>query len=124
MAVEQFWPRAFRMWHFSISRSTLVLRSLEPDISPGRVDVAFGGVETLCLPVGMGVLELKEQPPDEDLRPPYMRGSSGGRLFRVNGTHYVVARTCAWHEDDGDHHAPSPFGPLPGLEGHDRCREV
>ncbi|WP_234320224.1 hypothetical protein [Streptomyces sp. SBT349] len=42
---------------------------------------------------------------------------SYGSLFLLNdGSHYVCASTCSWHEDQGDHRTPSRFGPLRGTE--------
>lgn len=36
-------------------------------------------------------------------------------LYVINGGEcYVCAGRVNWHEDTGDHHAPSAFGPLRG----------
>jgi hypothetical protein len=38
-------------------------------------------------------------------------------LFLLNGEmSYIVAGAVSWHEDHGDHHAPSKFGPFRGTE--------
>jgi len=39
------------------------------------------------------------------------------QCFVVNGgPDYLLATNFGWHEDHGDHHTPSKFGPLPGTE--------
>jgi hypothetical protein len=44
-------------------------------------------------------------------------GGAPGNWYVINdGEAHVVATHCQRHEDNGDHHSPSRFGPLRGVE--------
>lgn len=114
----QKWDRPFSVWRYSISHSTLVLMSF--DIRAGaRVEVRFTGVKRMLLSPNYESLaimladdaQISEILPGDFSRPPNMH------LFVINDlSSYVYARQCVWHEDQGDFHSPSKFGPLPGLK--------
>jgi hypothetical protein len=111
------WARTFQVWQYSVSHSNLLLRSYEPDVYDTRVDVFFGGVELVRLKPNYDELRIFEGGADD--RSSLLAGVpellNVGRLYVLNDpTFYVIARRCAWHEDRGNHHAPSKFGPFRG----------
>lgn len=111
------WSRAFRIWHYSVSHSTLLLRSVGGDWVPSRIDVAFFGVRAIHIRdeyaslniekvadvAAIGVLTVSSVP-----------GEPLARYLINGGPDYVLATNVAWEEDDGDHRSPSRFGPLRG----------
>jgi hypothetical protein len=108
------WDRPFRIWIYSISHSTLLLRSIGEDASPRRIDVAFFGVREICL--------RDEYPKLVIGRKESVLGSESAESsellirYQINGDRYhVVATNCAWEEDDGGYRSESRFGPLPGI---------
>ncbi|GAA1690415.1 hypothetical protein GCM10009765_44880 [Fodinicola feengrottensis] len=111
------WDRPFGIWHYTLSHSTLLLRSIDPAQSPNRIDVLFTMVSRICLSefyesltIHLASTEEKASVLDEDLR-----SEPRARLYLINGGRdYVVASNCNWHEDEGDQHSPSAFGPLRG----------
>ncbi|MFF3403779.1 hypothetical protein ACFYW6_35455 [Streptomyces sp. NPDC002659] len=110
------WHREFQIWYYTVSYSQLLLRSLVDDVE-GRVDVLFTHIRFLHIPYELDRLVIDEVAADEvsDLAVPEV--SDDERIFLLNeGEGYVIARLCDWHEDRGDHHSPSRFGPLRGLE--------
>lgn len=113
------WRRAFQVWQYSVSHSTLLLRSVNVEGFDTRVDVAFMAVELMHLQSDYGYLEIREADSEERERILGTRSSeqATARLYLLNGAEgYILARRCSWHEDLGDHHAPSKFGPLRGTE--------
>ena len=111
------WNRKFQVWHYSVSHSVLLLRSFQPQVHETRIDVAFPAVALMHLRPSYQELRITRLDDDEcsefmqqrDINPAH------GTLFLLNGGEgYVQAADCQWHEDYGDHHAPSRFGPLRG----------
>lgn len=112
MTLVAAWDRPFRMWHFSVSYNQLLLRSLSDDASPARVDVLFSNVSVLRLPTTLPRLEIHT---DDEFAPPGVGVPAGtrGQWFTVDdGTWYVHATHCQWHEDEGNALTPSHFGPF------------
>ncbi|GAA3126895.1 hypothetical protein GCM10017600_47410 [Streptosporangium carneum] len=113
------WHREFQVWHYSVSHSTLLLRSVRVDGFTTRIDVLFAGVELMRIkPVYSRIAVLRASEEEKRAR---LLGESeavlGKHLFLIDGDNdYVVAGGFAWHEDEGDHHTPSRFGPLRGTE--------
>jgi hypothetical protein len=113
------WERDFQIWQYSVSHSMLLLRSAAEGDLETRIDVLFAAVELMHLQPLYHRLEINEANDEERVEVLGDRLSEiiPGKLFLINGGEgYVVARRCSWHEDLGDHHAPSRFGPLRGTE--------
>lgn len=114
------WDRKFQVWQYSVSHAKLLLRSFDPDQYGTRIDLLFLAVELLLLKPSFSNLSvMKASIPEADafLTPRGIHRSPHGHLFVINdGEGCVQAATCLWHEDQGDHHTPSRFGPLRGTE--------
>ncbi|MBO8195213.1 hypothetical protein ITI46_26710 [Streptomyces oryzae] len=115
------WDREFQVWQYSVSHSKLLLRSFDPDEYETRIDVLFPAVELMMLRPAFETLAIQELSTTEaqdflvDRRAP--QPQPWGTLYVINdGEGYVQAASCKWHEDEGDHHTPSRFGPLRGTE--------
>jgi hypothetical protein len=105
------WERPFQTWHYSVSYSRLLLRSVGQGFA-GRVDVLFSNVRLMRIRAEYEALEISTEagwlPPDigSELELP-------GQWFLINsGTDYIRATHCQWHEDDGNSMTPSHFGPF------------
>ncbi|MFD0023584.1 hypothetical protein [Streptomyces sp. NPDC058382] len=112
------WEREFQVWHYSVSHSMLLLRSVGVEGSETRIDVLFASVELMHLRTFFERLEISEA--IESNKKGILGDADSelaGNLYVINGgPTYVLAGRCAWHEDFGDHHAPSKFGPLRATE--------
>ncbi|MCL6296973.1 hypothetical protein [Streptomyces kronopolitis] len=110
------WNRKFQVWQYSVSHSTLLLRSVNAERDNSRVDVLFPAVSLMHLKPSFGALEIHEADDDDLLKfLPESGDKHHGKLYLLNhGEAYVCAAQCVWNEDDGDHHSPSRFGPLRG----------
>lgn len=113
------WSRKFQVWQYSVSHSVLLLRSFHPRLYETRIDVVFPAVELMHLQPSYSTLEITRLDGMEaskflshrDITP------KRGTLFLLNqGEGYVQAAQCQWHEDHGNHHTPSHFGPMRGTE--------
>ncbi|MCX4674866.1 hypothetical protein OG413_05920 [Streptomyces sp. NBC_01433] len=112
MTLVAAWERPFRMWHFSVSFNSLLLRSLRDDASPARVDVLFSNVFFLQMPTTCSQLEIRT---GEGIDAPKVEIPAGtrGQWYTINsGKGYLYATHCEWHEDEGTAMSPSRFGPL------------
>ena len=111
------WDREFQVWQYSVSHSVLLLRSVDSDRHPTRVDVLFPAVEVMKLQPTYSSLLIEKASLDEQaefLERQSMQISHGA-LFIINeGRGFAWAADCHWHEDDGDYRSPSRFGPLRG----------
>ncbi|WP_157868473.1 hypothetical protein [Streptomyces caatingaensis] len=111
------WERKFQVWQYSVSHSVLLLRSFHPQKYTTRIDVAFPAVTLMHLQPSYETLSVRQATEEERLR---ILGATAekithGNLFLLNeGEGYVHAADFSWHEDSGDHHTPSSFGPLRG----------
>jgi len=111
------WNRSFRIWHYSISHSTLLLRSVGEGLLPSRIDVAFFGVRALHLRDEYGSLSIEKAAEVSANGVLAVRSTPSEPLARYllnGGPDYVLATNFAWEEDGGDHRSPSRFGPLRG----------
>ncbi|WP_433517356.1 hypothetical protein ACQP2T_18495 [Nonomuraea sp. CA-143628] len=119
MARVVSWQREFRIWHFAVSYSQLLLRSLDVERYSTRIDLLFSNVERMHVSseyseLTVDVITSLPDPKLPDFQPPLPRC---GKVFLINGgPDYVAAAHCQWHEDDGGAHSPSKFGPLRGTE--------
>jgi hypothetical protein len=111
------WDRKFRIWAYSVSHSTLLLRSVDGNEAPSRIDVAFFGVRALHLQDEYEDLSIEKAEDvfvDGVLTPVTAAGEPLVRYLVNGGPDYVLATSVAWEEDSGDHRSPSRFGPLRG----------
>lgn len=111
------WDRKFQVWQYSVTHSVLLLRSYHAQKYTTRIDILFPAVALMRLQPSYEPLTIQEAGPEEIDRLVSDRAGKAdrGRLFLLNGGEgYVRAADCAWHEDEGDHRAPSHFGPLRG----------
>ena len=105
------WDRPFQLWHYSVSYSRLLFRSVGDGLS-GRVDVLFSNVEAMHVENAYEQLEIELRP---DWNPSGFRNLSGmpGQWFSLNSAvGFVRATHCEWHEDEGNAMSPSRFGPF------------
>lgn len=119
MAKIAVWEREFQVWQYSVSHSSLLLRSVNVEGFETRIDVLFTAVELMHLRPYCARLEISEATSMErgNILDGQLAAELPGTLYLFNGGEgYVLARRCSWHEDLGDHHAPSKFGPLRGTE--------
>lgn len=112
MTLVASWERPFRMWHFSVSFNSLLLRSLRDTPSPARVDVLFSNVFFLQMPTACPRLEIST---GGEFTPSGVEVPAGtrGQWYTINsGSGHLFATHCEWHEDEGTAMTPSRFGPL------------
>jgi hypothetical protein len=113
------WDREFRVWHYTVSHSQLLLRSVNVEGFDTRVDLLFKGVNLMHIREEYRHLVIDEIS-DEEVREKLgldIDLPSHGVMFVLNdGAGYIHAVRCLWHEDSGGHHVPSKFGPLRGTE--------
>ncbi|WP_146075065.1 hypothetical protein [Streptomyces sp. Ru73] len=113
------WERKFQVWQYSVSHSTLLLRSVHPQLYETRIDILFPAVSFMQLRPSYDTLTISEadESETEELLPSGVNASEPGNLYVINhGQGYVMAPKCSWFEDQGDHRAPSKFGPLRGTK--------
>ncbi|MFD0559048.1 hypothetical protein FB566_5009 [Stackebrandtia endophytica] len=112
------WERPFRIEHYTISRGTLVLRSLMADGRDTRVEIGFVGVRRISLPTNFDRVEITRKsltdPALLAALEPWSNEDLAYFAFQNDGD-YVVATGFSCVEDYGDSRAKSRFGPLPGL---------
>jgi hypothetical protein len=115
MLVSVSWERVFRAWHYSVSYSQLLFRSVDANKEPRRIDVLFSNVERMEVDSRYERFAVQELDA-ANVKWSQMRISMhrGAKPFSINaGSGFVVATHCQWHQDDGDALSPSKFGPLP-----------
>jgi hypothetical protein len=113
------WAREFRLWHYTVSYSQLLLRNMDAQQQPARIDVLFSNVGRMLVSSEYGELVIDEidSPEDQELARLGIKFPGRGKVFLINGgPDYVAATHCQWHEDDGGAHSPSRFGPLRATE--------
>ena len=113
------WDREFRIWHYTVSYSQLLLRSINVEGSETRIDVLFSNVSMMNLPSSLEHLRIDRLEPSD----PQARAHEGVHQNRETsvyllsgGEFYIYATHCEWHEDLGGTRTPSKFGPLRGVE--------
>ncbi|WP_156725672.1 hypothetical protein [Streptomyces apocyni] len=111
------WNREFQVWQYSVSHSVLLLRSVDPQLYDTRIDILFPAVEILHLrPTyeGLTIHQLNHDDGVDFLDNQGVTPSRGSVFLLNDGEGYVQAAKCEWFEDQGNHRAPSRFGPLRG----------
>ena len=111
------WDRRFQIWQYTVSHSGLLLRSFHPSEYESRVDIFFASVGLMMVKPSYAPLEITTLPHDAaleflDERKMHVTEWRGDLFVLNDGEGYVQAAACEWHEDRGDHHTPSKFGPL------------
>lgn len=112
--------RHFQMWRYSVSHSSLLLRSTKSDGILTRIDVLFKGVREFHLPTsftGVSIAEAYEVDAKNlcSLRQSFVPGTDR-TVFKVEGADfvgYVTALIAVYHEDEGEYHDPSFFDQKP-----------
>jgi hypothetical protein len=105
--------RPICIWDFVVSHSQLLLRATKDQAHPTRLDVAFGGVAAVNLPVFMSGVTIDEADPslrDEILRATHVDVPEERRVFLVEGPDFkgwVIAGILSFVEDDGEYDDPS-----------------
>lgn len=115
MAVHAGWTREFRLWHYTVSYSQLLFRSIDSSDSPKRIDLLFSNVERMHIGAEYDNFAVEEmtEPDDPRFGELGLRALERRRIFLINGgPDYVAATHCRWHEDDGDARSSSKFGPM------------
>ncbi|MBD3005596.1 MULTISPECIES: hypothetical protein [unclassified Streptomyces] len=113
------WNRNFRLWHYTVSYSQLLLRSVNIEGTESRVDILFSNVNLMHVSnsfesLSIDRMEISEARDFLQLGTPLQ---NKGHIFLLNGGEfYVQGSHCEWHEDLGGPRTPSRFGPLRGIE--------
>lgn len=119
MNMQADWDREFRLWHYTVSYSQLLLRSIDTNESPKRIDLLFSNVEQMRINAEYSQLTIEEISSPSDPRSETFGFTlpKHGKIFLINGgPDFVAATHCQWHEDDGDSRSSSKFGPLRGTD--------
>jgi hypothetical protein len=106
--------RHFRLWWARVGHGLLLLRSTKSDERSTRIDVLFKPVSVVKLRTSLDGLLVWRASAEEVTEIEREVGPTDPRetTFLVKAGEfrgYVVAASCAWHEDDGEHDDPSYF---------------
>lgn len=106
--------RHFQTWRYLVSHGQLLMRSTPTENEPSRVELLFRYVHAVKLSVTLDNIAIRQASPSELTRINEDIGESVTDLelnaFMIESsksTGYVVARSFAWVEDDGDYKTPS-----------------
>jgi hypothetical protein len=105
-------PRSFQVWLFTVTHRTLLLRSVKDTNNATRIDILFKQVRHLYIPSqfnGLDVVEGEFLGVPENLRASLKVGEKIYRMTSPAFDGWIVATTCAWHEDNGDYGDDSYF---------------
>lgn len=107
------WNREFRLWHYSVSYSQFLVRSVNIPGEETRIDVLFSNVRRILLSHEYEHLVI-DRLDEGDAGFEVAAGCEDWEnVFLVNGgPDFVVASHFKWHEDVGDARSPSKFGPF------------
>ncbi len=111
------WERKFQVWQYSVSHSLLLIRSFHPQRYETRIDFLFNSVEIMHVQPTYQTFRVdlaSTQEAQVTLGDRFTEFSNVPLYVINDGEGYVCARRASWHEDAGDHHTPSAFGPLRG----------
>ena len=117
MSQIMYWDRDFVVWHYTVSYQQLLLRSSKNGVDGTRIDILFSNAYLMHLRPAFSRLRIDlaaDDWPHESVELP--TGTQANWYVLNDGEGYVLATHCQWHEDDGDNHSPSRFGPLRGVE--------
>lgn len=103
--------RSFKIWEYTVSMGLLLLRSVKGPTHDTQVDVLFRVTSHVCLAMDLDRLVVSEASTDEAREFVDRHGSVavGSKLFNVNGSGRVVARSIRTAETSDDYFAPSPL---------------
>jgi hypothetical protein len=105
--------RPIQIWDYVVSHSQLLLRATKDGAHPTRLDVAFGGVAAVNLPVFMSSATIDEADPtlaDEIIAATHVEVPEERKVFLVEGPDFkgwVIAGILSFIEDDGEYDDPS-----------------
>lgn len=111
------WDRDFQVWYYTVSYHQLLLRSSKTGATGTRIDILFSNVYSMLLRPSYANLRIDVADgnwPYGSVEPP--SGTRANWYILNDDEGHVLATHCQWHEDDGDNHSPSRFGPLRGVE--------
>lgn len=107
------WSREFRLWHYSVSYSQLLVRSVNVPDTETRIDVLFSNVRRILVGYEYETLVIDKLEMGDAGHEMVNAYESWQKVFLVNaGPDFVIASHCQWHEDVGDARTPSKFGPF------------
>ncbi|MBL8680640.1 MAG: hypothetical protein JNK05_15790 [Myxococcales bacterium] len=102
--VELLRSRTFRLWIYTVSHQSLLLRSVRTKTIPTRVDVAFVCVDAVYLPTTLESLIVVERSADwfREVNPTAAAPSSTSRVFQLDSTHnyFIVAGNAGVYIDE------------------------
>jgi hypothetical protein len=111
--------RRFTIWKYTVSHSSLLLRSTKSDGVPTRIDVLFKGVREFHLPTNFTGVSIVEASEMEVQQLGILRRSpsvdKSDKVFKVQGRDfvgYVTAMAAFCHEDEREYYEPSFFHPV------------
>ncbi|MBL1096655.1 hypothetical protein [Streptomyces coffeae] len=113
------WERSFRVWHYTVSYSQLLLRSVNIEGEESRIDILFSNVERMDIICDFETLAIEKISASEarsDFGLDIPRSATSHVFLLNHGDAYVQGTHCEWHEDLGGPRSPSKFGPLRGVE--------
>lgn len=113
--IASYPDRTFRLWAYTVSHSTLLVRSVASPANPHNIDVVFYDVGLLQLPTTLVELTISEErgrslegPPEgSQHRTTYVLESEGR-------THIVEAAKCRVSQNTVDRFDGGPLWPFPG----------
>lgn len=104
--------RAFRLWDYSVSHSSLLIRSPKDSANPTNVDLVFVGVEYVRLPVTLGRFSVSTASASDVARElgksPSHGSAKGYRLQIGERDGFIIAAGFSVSEHDNEH-LWSPF---------------
>jgi hypothetical protein len=107
--------RTFRIWLYSVTHSTLLLRSVRTDDHATRVDIIFKRVRRIDIPTRIVGIDLRVVDAAKSAAPSHFTAHLADKdqilysLAGEVGDSFVVASTVAWNEDGGEDDDPSQF---------------
>jgi hypothetical protein len=108
-------PRTFRIWLYTVTHGTLLLRSVKEPGLPTRVDVIFKPVRYVRMPTTLVGLAVHSVLPSElhgELAESVGAVDPEDKVFALAGPRgdaWVVSGVMGWHEDEGGDFEPSHF---------------
>ncbi|MGC4119346.1 MAG: hypothetical protein QM765_33230 [Myxococcales bacterium] len=107
--------RCFRLWLYTVSHRTLLLRSVKGKGATTRVDIIFKPVSQLRLPTELDGIRVRAVLPSgatPEVTALLEKCGPDEKLYSLSGDNldgWVMAGMVAWHEDEGDYGDPSHF---------------
>lgn len=110
IAIEE--SRAFRLWDYSVSHSSLLIRSPKDSANLTNVDLVFVGVEYVRLPATLGTISLSTASASDVAQElgkrPSHRSAKGYRIQAGERDGFIIAAGLSVSEHENEH-LWSPF---------------